>query len=123
MHEGTDAPKHVRAFLHLCIRALKPASWPAVAAAALIVLSPARSDAQIYETIGIRAQGMSGAFVAVSDDATTTWWNPAGLAAGGYLNAVLEFDRVENPTSTRARAFALNVPSLGLSYYRLALNG
>jgi len=114
---------HVRAFLHLCIRALKPASWPAVVAAALIVLSPARSDAQIYETIGIRAQGMSGAFVAVSDDATTTWWNPAGLAAGGYLNAVLEFDRVEDSSESRASAVSLTVPSLGLSYYRLSLSG
>jgi len=66
---------------------------------------------------------MSGAFVAVADDATTTWWNPAGLASGGYFNGILEFDRVDTPAGTRARAFALNVPSLGLSYYRLALNG
>ena len=66
---------------------------------------------------------MSGAFVAVADDATTTWWNPAGLASGGYFNGIIEFDRVDNPAGTRARAFALNVPSLGLSYYRLALNG
>lgn len=84
---------------------------------------PSSASAQIYESIGIRAQGMSGAFVAVSDDATTTWWNPAGLASGGYFNGIIEFDRVDNPTSTRARAFALSVPSLGLSYYRLALNG
>jgi hypothetical protein len=66
---------------------------------------------------------MGGAFVAVSDDATTTWWNPAGLASGSYLNGVIEFDRVDNPTRTRARAFALNIPSLGLSYYRFPLNG
>jgi hypothetical protein len=80
------------------------------------------ATAQIYENIGIRAQGMGGAFVAVSDDATTTWWNPAGLASGGYFNAVIEFDRIEDPAGTRARAFALNVPSLGLSYYRLSLD-
>ncbi|HEY3043154.1 MAG TPA: hypothetical protein VGJ39_03965 [Vicinamibacterales bacterium] len=66
---------------------------------------------------------MGGAFIAVSDDATTTWWNPAGLAGGGYFNGHVEFDRVEKPASTRARAVAFNVPSLGLSYYRLALNG
>jgi hypothetical protein len=64
-----------------------------------------------------------GAFVAVSDDATTTWWNPAGLAGGGYFNSVIEIDRLEHPSDTRASALALNVPSLGLSYYRLALNG
>jgi hypothetical protein len=88
-----------------------------------LIFTPLSASAQIFESIGIRAQGMSGAFVAVSDDATTTWWNPAGLAAGGYFNSVIEFDRVDHPAGTRARAFALNVPSLGLSYYRLALNG
>jgi len=29
---------------------------------------------------GARAMGMGGAFVAVADDATATYWNPAGLA-------------------------------------------
>jgi hypothetical protein len=87
-----------------------------------LVLAPPAS-AQLFESIGIRAQGMGGAFVAVADDATTTWWNPAGLASGGYFNGVIEFDRVDHPPSTRARAFAISVPSLGLSYYRLALNG
>ena len=81
------------------------------------------TEAQIYESVGIRAQGMSGAFVAVSDDATTTWWNPAGLAAGGYFNTVLEVDRIEDSDLTRARAFSLTVPSLGISYYRLSLSG
>ena len=56
------------------------------------VIWPKPATAQIYENIGIRAQGMSGAFVAVADDATTTWWNPAGLASGGYFNGVIEFD-------------------------------
>ncbi len=87
-----------------------------------LVLTPQAATAQIYESIGIRAQGLSGAFVAVADDATATWWNPAGLPGGGLFNAIIEFDRVEDPSSTRARAFALTVPSLGLSYYRLALN-
>jgi hypothetical protein len=88
-----------------------------------LISTPKAASAQIYESIGIRAQGMGGAFVAVSDDATTTWWNPAGLPSGGYFNSIIEFDRIDHPASTRARAFALNVPSLGLSYYRLALNG
>jgi len=29
--------------------------------------------------VGARAVGMGGAFVAVADDATAPWWNPAGL--------------------------------------------
>ena len=95
----------------------------AIAAFVFLVSCPKAVSAQIYESIGIRAQGMGGAFVAVSDDATTTWWNPGGLANGGYFSGLIEFDRIENPAGTRARAFAFNVPSLGLSYYRLALNG
>jgi hypothetical protein len=89
----------------------------------IVALGPAPASAQIYESIGIRAQGMSGAFVAVADDATATWWNPAGLAAGGFFNVSLEFDRLEDSSRTRARGFAMTVPSLGLSYYRLSLNG
>jgi hypothetical protein len=36
-----------------------------------------------FESAGVRALGMGGAFVAVADDATATHWNPAGLATGG----------------------------------------
>jgi hypothetical protein len=86
-------------------------------------LCPRDASAQIFEAIGIRAQGMSGAFVAVSNDATTTWWNPAGLAQGGFFNTVLEFDRTEDSGDSRASGFALTVPSLGFSYYRLSLSG
>jgi F plasmid transfer operon, TraF, protein len=88
-----------------------------------LVVAPTAATAQIYESIGIRAQGMSGAFVAVADDATTTWWNPGGLASGGYFNGIVEFDRTQDPAGTRSRAVAFTIPSLGLSYYRLALNG
>ena len=104
----------------------KPCTGPSLVSFVSLVFlisAPKAAIAQIYESIGIRAQGMGGAFVAVADDATTTWWNPAGLASGGYFNGIIEFDRVDHPAGTRARAFALNVPSLGLSYYRLALNG
>ncbi len=30
--------------------------------------------------VGVRASGMGGAFVAVADDASATYWNPAGLS-------------------------------------------
>ena len=33
---------------------------------------------------GTRAAGMAGAFVAVADDATAVYWNPAGVATGSY---------------------------------------
>src|SRR5689334_1293811 len=41
------------------------------------------SAQEVAETVGSRALGMGGAFVAVSDDAMAVYWNPAGLASGG----------------------------------------
>ena len=77
--------------------------------------------AQLYEIVGIRAQGMGGAFIAVADDATATWWNPAGIAAVPFFNAV---DRVTTASGGPAAGDALTAvslafPALGLSYYRL----
>ncbi len=74
---------------------------------------------------------MGGAFVAVADDATAAWWNPAGLASGAYLNLVVEkgvSDQPADPTNAlpglrqRASGFALAFPALGVSYYRLQLS-
>ena len=50
-------------------------------AAALLVLSRP-VVAQTFDIVGTRAAGMGGAFVAVADDASATYWNPAGLALG-----------------------------------------
>jgi hypothetical protein len=102
----------------------------AVAAAWLSSLA-APLHAQIFENIGTRAQGMGGAFVAVADDATASWWNPAGLASGAYFNGVLEWGRLTEPKdpgslgpAARAtpRSFAAAFPSLGLSYYHLRIS-
>ncbi len=106
----------------------------ALAAAALLVCAtPAR--AQLYESVGTRAQGMGGAFVAVADDATATWWNPAAVAGGAYANVVLDYGQMQQPRTerdaagqplaawrTRPRGFAFAFPALGLSYYRLSLS-
>jgi hypothetical protein len=86
---------------------------------------------QTFESIGVRAQGMGGAFVAVADDATATWWNPAGLATGAYLSAILEHGRTTQPKSppregpadrTTSSGFSVVFPALGLSYYRLRIS-
>src|SRR5262245_13966821 len=77
--------------------------------------------AQSPDAVGIRAQGMGGAFTAVADDSTATWWNPAGLATGAYLNAIVEYGRVRE-TDLDHRAFSLAFPALGLSYYRLPVS-
>ena len=64
---------------------------------AVVLLWPTGARAQIYESVGTRAQGMGGAFVAVADDASATWWNPAGLAMGAFFSSVLEHDNAQDP--------------------------
>lgn len=55
-----------------------------LSAAVVLTALPSLSFAQQpIETVGARALGMGGAFVAVADDASATFWNPAGLATGG----------------------------------------
>jgi F plasmid transfer operon, TraF, protein len=86
-------------------------------------------SAQGFESLGVRALGMGGAFVAVADDATATYWNPAGLATGVIVSAVVEHGR-EATGEPDAPAFrssqrgsgtyiGLALPPLGLSYYRI----
>jgi hypothetical protein len=109
---------------------MKFQSRAAVAALVLVVsVRPAR--AQIYEAVGTRAQGMAGAFVAVADDATATWWNPAGLATGAPVSVVVERQRLSQPATTpgggpgwreSASGFAAAFPAMGLSYYRLRIS-
>jgi hypothetical protein len=95
-----------------------------------LVLSARTVRAQVHETVGTRAQGMGGAFTAVADDATATWWNPAGLAAGAYFNLILETGSQHEPADDSAvpgwraasRGFSVAYPALGLSYYRLRIS-
>jgi len=95
----------------LCVSFVFCVFMPAIVAA----------QAPTFESVGVRARGMAGAFVAVADDATATWWNPAGLASDAFFDATLEFGRAADPTRTRAGGFATKVLGLGLSYYRLQL--
>src|SRR4029453_12514483 len=77
------------------------------------------ASAQIYETVGIRAQGMAGAFVAGADDSTATWWNPAGLATGAYFSGSVEHRSGQGANDEEGTlGVSLMVPSLGFSYYR-----
>ncbi|MEO6223141.1 MAG: hypothetical protein ABIP90_07805, partial [Vicinamibacterales bacterium] len=46
-----------------------------------------------FEVIGSRALGMGGAFVAVADDPSAVFWNPAGLASGQPAGATIEWVR------------------------------
>lgn len=55
---------------------------------------------------------MGGAFVAVASDATATWWNPAALAAGPFVDVAV------GTTGKRSLGFALMTPPAGVSLYR-----
>jgi F plasmid transfer operon, TraF, protein len=69
---------------------------------------------------------MGGAFVAVANDSSATWWNPAALADGPFLDLALARTTTEITEELparrdRVRAFALGTPPIGVSYYRLRI--
>jgi hypothetical protein len=78
------------------------------------------ASAQAIEEVGTRAQGMGGAFVAVANDSTATWWNPAGTAAGPFVDVTVGGAR---PTDGSAWGTAVTTPVLGGSFYRLRTAG
>jgi hypothetical protein len=100
-------------------------------AVVLMTVCARQAHAQAFESVGTRAQGFGGAFVAVADDATANWWNPAGLATGAFLNAVIERGRTTEPADpadadqanrSTITGFSAAFPALGLSYYRLRIS-
>ena len=74
---------------------------------------------------------MGGAFVAVADDATASYWNPAGLVTGAILSMLVERQTLTlRPADAGRNApdvvedgsgliLSLGTPRLGLNYYRL----
>jgi len=82
-----------------------------------VTLSTSQASAQPYDSVGVRAAGMAGAFVAVADDATAAYWNPAGLATGRLFAAVIDHREThDGPDSTFV---GVSVPVVALTYYRL----
>jgi hypothetical protein len=78
-----------------------------------------------FEVVGSRALGMGGAFVAVADDPTAVFWNPAGLAAGQPGGVTIEWVRfrfgdqdaspVAGPWRRSAKFVSLGTWPIGLS--------
>ena len=64
------------------------ALWKAVALALLLLALPARADDSRYQDfpVGSRATALGGAFVALSDDPSGLYYNPAGICDARKLN-------------------------------------
>ena len=69
---------------------------------------------------------MAEAFVAVADDATAVYWNPAGMATGAFLSFVLDYGEGDavpeslQPAGQQSATFiGFTVPPFGVGYYRL----
>lgn len=93
----------------------------------VVAAATAPAAAQSFDTVGTRSAGMGGAFVAVADDASAAYWNPAGFASGSLFSFVLDRGNAElkpagaGPAGDRSGFLvALGIPALGLSYYRLS---
>lgn len=95
------------------------------------LLTGAPASGQVpFESVGTRALGMGGAFVAVADDASATYWNPAGLPGIQFFDATLEMSRETDTDGagpaasgwrTEGTRFAVATPVLAFSYDRLRL--
>jgi hypothetical protein len=105
-------------------------------AALILTALPSPAGAQSFDLVGTRAKGMAGAFVAVADDATATWWNPAGVSSTLIFDGVADFrqdqliDRQQTPIvgltpglRNGAVGAAVATPALGFSYFRVRQTG
>ena len=97
---------------------------------AILALLGAAGTAEAQAPLGTRAAGMAGAFVGVADDASAVYWNPAGLATGAIVSAIVSFSERSKPRRTirkrlqandirvqwwRSRSLQLASPTTGLA--------
>ena len=64
--------------------------------------------------------------MAVASDGSATWWNPAGLGPGPFVDLALarastEVSKTLPARRERVSSFALGTPPVGLGYYRLRI--
>ncbi len=94
---------------------------------AMLAVLGTGGSAAAQAPLGTRAAGMAGAFVGVADDASAVYWNPAGLATGAILSAVVNMgDELTAPDDPQTAAgerhtgtmVAFSLPPIGVAYYR-----
>jgi hypothetical protein len=85
-------------------------SWPVWAES-----GPGPGEFLLGEGAGARASGMGGAFVAVADDATAGYWNPAGLSQMDLYvyQAGLQYGFLPHDMSTSLLSYAFYWPGAG----------
>lgn len=107
--------------------------WQVVACAAVLTfaLQGAAAAQTDFEAVGTRAQGMGGAFTAVADDSSATWWNPSGILSAGLFDAGLSGGHtslipdgpapIDGAGGWRASPFsaAVTLPVIGVSFHRV----
>ena len=127
-------------FANASVRSTRRPSLLRPAPLVLLVLTllgaiPVRAVAQTdFDVVGSRAQGMGGAFVAVADDASAAWWNPAGLSsipmldvsvAGGAVSTTGDTGQAVSAGTRGWRACPVSVffglPVVGFSYNHLTV--
>ncbi len=95
-----------------------------------VAACPKTSSAQPVESTGTRARGLGSAFVAVADDASAAWWNPAGLPGSLVFDGVVDFGAlnsvpdqpIEDTSSAgqdRVFGVAVALPVAALSFARV----
>jgi hypothetical protein len=111
-----------------CLARARLARAAAIAALALGAAGSPAAAQHVFESVGERALGMGGAFVAVADDATAVHWNPAGLVTGPAAGMTIGWDWFQfgnqdgaplvGPARRRGNLTSLGTWPLGLAYGR-----
>jgi len=86
---------------------------------ALALLSAGPTFAQPSDLVGTRARGMGGAFVAVADDASATWWNAAGIPNSFIFDGVIDLQSSQlissQPTPVERQTPGLRTGATGVA--------